>query len=154
MVREDFNEVVGIKRRSQGRTTDSPGVPGTHVPALQVSTPLHAIPSLHSESSVQVDSTEMAILLVAAFGGKANLENLDACITRLRVSVKDIALVDKAELKKLRSTKNKPADYLDNTMMVCEFLNHKQQKLKIHVAGIQRVHDILNLFLKNDLEVA
>ncbi|MGB5444522.1 MAG: PTS transporter subunit EIIC, partial [Psychromonas sp.] len=54
-----------------------------------------------AEAAVKVDSTEMAILLVAAFGGKANLANLDACITRLRVTVKDIALVDQAELKKL-----------------------------------------------------
>ncbi|HEY7865425.1 MAG TPA: glucose PTS transporter subunit EIIB, partial [Psychromonas sp.] len=47
------------------------------------------------------DSTEMSILLVAAFGGKPNIENLDACITRLRVTVKDISLVNKDELKKL-----------------------------------------------------
>ncbi|WP_354625558.1 PTS glucose transporter subunit IIBC [Psychromonas sp. MME2] len=54
-----------------------------------------------AEEEVQVGSTEMAILLTAAFGGKANIENLDACITRLRITVKDIELVDKAELKKL-----------------------------------------------------
>ena len=54
-----------------------------------------------AEETVQVGATEMAILLVAAFGGKANIENLDACITRLRISVNDIALVDQAELKKL-----------------------------------------------------
>ncbi|WP_019613932.1 PTS glucose transporter subunit IIBC [Psychromonas ossibalaenae] len=54
-----------------------------------------------AEEEVHVNSSEMAILLVAAFGGKANIENLDACITRLRISVNDIALVDKAELKKL-----------------------------------------------------
>ena len=54
-----------------------------------------------AEETVQVGATEMAILLVAAFGGKANIENLDACITRLRISVNDIALVDQPELKKL-----------------------------------------------------
>ncbi len=53
------------------------------------------------EEEVALDNTEMSILLVAAFGGKANIENLDACITRLRVTVKDVALVNKAELKKL-----------------------------------------------------
>ena len=53
------------------------------------------------EEEVALDSSEMSILLVAAFGGKANIDNLDACITRLRVTVKDIALVDKGELKKL-----------------------------------------------------
>ncbi len=53
------------------------------------------------EEEVALDSSEMSILLVAAFGGKANIENLDACITRLRVTVKDVALVNKDELKKL-----------------------------------------------------
>jgi len=53
------------------------------------------------EEEVALDSTEMSILLVAAFGGKANIDSLDACITRLRISVKDISLVSKDELKKL-----------------------------------------------------
>jgi PTS system glucose-specific IIC component len=44
---------------------------------------------------------EMAPALVAAFGGKENITNLDACITRLRVSVADVAKVDQAGLKKL-----------------------------------------------------
>ena len=52
------------------------------------------------ESKTTVNS-EMAPNLVAAFGGKENITNLDACITRLRVSVADIAKVDQAELKKL-----------------------------------------------------
>ena len=36
----------------------------------------------------------MARRLVAAFGGRANITNLDACITRLRVGVADISKVD------------------------------------------------------------
>ena len=39
--------------------------------------------------------------LVTAFGGAQNITNLDACITRLRVSVADVAKVDQAGLKKL-----------------------------------------------------
>ena len=46
-------------------------------------------------------SNEMAGSLVAAFGGKENITNLDACITRLRVSVADVSKVDQAGLKKL-----------------------------------------------------
>jgi len=34
-------------------------------------------------------------------GGKANIKSVDACITRLRVSVKDITNVDKDRLKEL-----------------------------------------------------
>jgi PTS system glucose-specific IIC component len=39
--------------------------------------------------------------LVLAFGGRGNISNLDACITRLRVAVKDPARVDDAKLKSL-----------------------------------------------------
>ena len=52
-------------------------------------------------ASVVLNNEEMSSALVAAFGGKANIDNLDACITRLRISVNDIALVDQAGLKKL-----------------------------------------------------
>jgi PTS system glucose-specific IIC component len=37
--------------------------------------------------------------LVLAFGGRRNITNLDACITRLRVVVKDAGSVDQARLK-------------------------------------------------------
>lgn len=39
--------------------------------------------------------------LVAAFGGKTNITSLDACITRLRISVADVAKVDQTRLKQL-----------------------------------------------------
>jgi PTS system glucose-specific IIC component len=52
------------------------------------------------EESVATGS-ELAGELVAAFGGKANITGLDACITRLRVAVADTALVDQDKLKKL-----------------------------------------------------
>ena len=43
----------------------------------------------------------MAAKLVAAFGGKANIETLDACITRLRLAVKDVSKVSDDALKQL-----------------------------------------------------
>ena len=45
--------------------------------------------------------TEMAKELVMAFGGKDNITGLDACITRLRVSVASVDNVDQEQLKKL-----------------------------------------------------
>ena len=39
--------------------------------------------------------------LIAAFGGRENLVNVDACITRLRMEVADKDKVDQAELKRL-----------------------------------------------------
>ncbi|PFP29180.1 PTS glucose transporter subunit IICBA [Bacillus sp. AFS073361] len=46
-------------------------------------------------------SGDLAANILDAMGGKDNIAHLDACITRLRVSVNDIKNVDKAELKKL-----------------------------------------------------
>jgi len=54
-----------------------------------------------AEETVTLNNEEMSAALVAAFGGKANIENLDACITRLRISVKNIDQVNQAELKKI-----------------------------------------------------
>jgi PTS system N-acetylglucosamine-specific IIC component len=39
--------------------------------------------------------------VIAAFGGRENLVNVDACITRLRVEVADKTKVDQAGLKNL-----------------------------------------------------
>lgn len=43
----------------------------------------------------------MARQLVEAFGGSGNIDNLDACITRLRVAVQDISKVDTKRFKAL-----------------------------------------------------
>ena len=53
-----------------------------------------------SESAALVGS-ELAGELVHAFGGKDNITNLDACITRLRVSVKSTENVNQTKLKSL-----------------------------------------------------
>jgi PTS system glucose-specific IIC component len=42
--------------------------------------------------------------VLAAFGGFGNIQNLDACITRLRVNVKDPAQVNSERLKQLGAT--------------------------------------------------
>jgi PTS system N-acetylglucosamine-specific IIC component len=47
------------------------------------------------------DSNELAIQYVAALGGIDNLEVIDACITRLRLTLKDRSVVSDAELKGL-----------------------------------------------------
>jgi PTS system N-acetylglucosamine-specific IIC component len=39
--------------------------------------------------------------VIAAFGGRENLVNVDACITRLRMEVADKGKVDQGRLKKL-----------------------------------------------------
>ncbi|MEG0070004.1 MAG: glucose PTS transporter subunit EIIB, partial [Cetobacterium sp.] len=42
--------------------------------------------------------------VLAALGGKDNIDDVDACITRLRVSVKDVSKVDKVKIKNLGAT--------------------------------------------------
>lgn len=44
---------------------------------------------------------ELAKAVLAAIGGKENIEQLDACITRLRMTLKDETKLDKEQLKKL-----------------------------------------------------
>lgn len=53
--------------------------------------------SLTTKESIK----ETAVAIIAALGGEENIEDVDACITRLRVAVKDKANVNKAVLKKL-----------------------------------------------------
>ncbi|MDR1036289.1 MAG: PTS glucose transporter subunit IIBC [Deltaproteobacteria bacterium] len=47
------------------------------------------------------EGRELSRQLVLAFGGKSNITNLDSCITRLRISVGNPALVDAQRLKDL-----------------------------------------------------
>ncbi|MBV7434677.1 PTS glucose transporter subunit IIBC [Cardiobacteriaceae bacterium TAE3-ERU3] len=46
-------------------------------------------------------NNSIAQALVEAYGGKENIDNLDACITRLRITVKDVNAVDQGKLKAL-----------------------------------------------------
>lgn len=59
-----------------------------------------AEPVVETKSTLKEDSHK----IIVALGGKENIEDVDACITRLRVSVKDVAKVDKDTLKKLGAT--------------------------------------------------
>lgn len=61
-------------------------------------------PGRDDAEAVEVKTGEAGELprnILSALGGQQNIENLDACITRLRVQVKDKANVDKDRLKQL-----------------------------------------------------
>ncbi len=47
---------------------------------------------------------EVAVRMLAALGGKENIVELDNCITRLRLKIKDITLVDEKALKSAGAT--------------------------------------------------
>ncbi|PLR75544.1 PTS glucose transporter subunit IICBA [Bacillus sp. V3-13] len=53
------------------------------------------------EKMTTTQAGDLAYNILDAMGGKENIAHLDACITRLRVSVNDIKNVDKDRLKKL-----------------------------------------------------
>jgi PTS system glucose-specific IIC component len=57
-----------------------------------------------SPQAVTTDPGGVPAMLVAAFGGASNLMSLDACITRLRVEVRDVSRVNKERLKELGSS--------------------------------------------------
>ncbi len=53
------------------------------------------------ETARDASADSFAQQLVLAFGGRSNIKDLDACITRLRVGVEDIHRADQAKLKAL-----------------------------------------------------
>jgi PTS system glucose-specific IIC component len=75
------------------------------VKALNLKTPGREDEVEGEESTEAVTLTggaaEMSRELVRAFGGRSNIDVLDACITRLRITVKDMSRVSKARLKAL-----------------------------------------------------
>ncbi|WP_339060409.1 glucose-specific PTS transporter subunit IIBC [Tepidibacillus marianensis] len=54
-----------------------------------------------NDASGDEDTDSLPAKILRAFGGKENLSVLDACITRLRITVKDPTKVNKMELKRL-----------------------------------------------------
>lgn len=56
---------------------------------------------LSVEQPVSGGGNELALSLVGAFGGAANIKSLDACITRLRVELHDIKKADADRIKAL-----------------------------------------------------
>ena len=71
----------------------------TLIPLLNIKTPGREEETTATTTEAAVGG--MAQQLVHAFGGRSNITNLDACITRLRVSVADPAKVSADKLKGL-----------------------------------------------------
>ena len=67
---------------------------------LDLKTPGREEEELDVEAA-SVSGESFSLELVRAFGGRSNIVNLDACITRLRIEVQDIAKANQAKLKAL-----------------------------------------------------
>lgn len=59
------------------------------------------IEGVEGGTAIAAAGMSMAAELVKAFGGRSNIATLDACITRLRITVNDMSKVNKAKLKAL-----------------------------------------------------
>lgn len=65
-----------------------------------IDTELPATQKVDTKASLKEEAKQ----IIVALGGEDNIEDVDACITRLRVSVKDMAKVDKDALKAIGAT--------------------------------------------------
>jgi PTS system N-acetylglucosamine-specific IIC component len=83
----EAEEKANLGEGSDAATAVTPGGSGT------------AVDTITAPAPAATDSK--AEQLIAAFGGRENLVNVDACITRLRMEVADPAKVDQARLKSL-----------------------------------------------------
>jgi PTS system D-glucosamine-specific IIC component len=82
------------------------------------------------EVTTHLGNHELAVLTMDALGGKTNLVSVDACITRLRVEVKDTSAVNDAELKKLGAA----------------------GVLKVGANGVQAIFGSKAQFISNDIQ--
>ncbi len=69
--------------------------------AMNMKTPGREEDEVDVSDAVSDSANRFAQQLVLAFGGRSNITDLDACITRLRVGVKDITKADRNKLKAL-----------------------------------------------------
>ncbi|XWJ93672.1 glucose PTS transporter subunit EIIB [Phytobacter ursingii] len=62
---------------------------------------LHYFSEPKNAAAAPISDAELQLIqrLAQAFGGAENIENVDACLTRLRVTVKDLAIVDSQALQ-------------------------------------------------------
>ncbi|MFJ5624923.1 glucose-specific PTS transporter subunit IIBC [Peribacillus loiseleuriae] len=68
---------------------------------FNLKTPGREVEEESEGESTEIDNESLPVQILDAMGGQGNIVHLDACITRLRVSVNDIKNVDKDRLKKL-----------------------------------------------------
>lgn len=80
---------------------ESPAISGAGEPAGGATSTSARAAATPTRSRGRDELSATSEQIIAALGGAENLQDVDACITRLRVSVDDPAKVDKAKLKEL-----------------------------------------------------
>ncbi|OXS77849.1 glucose-specific PTS transporter subunit IIBC [Domibacillus enclensis] len=98
--------------------------------------------------SPAVVAGELPYEILEAMGGQENIANLDACITRLRVSVNDIGNVDKKRLKQLGA-----AGVLEVGNNIQAIFGPKSDNLRHQMADIMKGKSPRPVAVKPDQEV-
>lgn len=112
-----------------------------------------ATPGREPEDDEEGDSPavvagELPYEILEAMGGQENIANLDACITRLRVSVNDIGNVDKKRLKQLGA-----AGVLEVGNNIQAIFGPKSDNLRHQMADIMKGKSPRPVAVKPDQEV-
>lgn len=112
-----------------------------------------ATPGREPENDEEGDSPavvagELPYEILEAMGGQENIANLDACITRLRVSVNDIGNVDKKRLKQLGA-----AGVLEVGNNIQAIFGPKSDNLRHQMADIMKGKSPRPVAVKPDQEV-
>ena len=74
------------------------------IKAFNLPTPGREAAPVLAEGEGAAGNDTLAQELIDCLGGQGNIKNLDACITRLRVTVNDTAVVDQERIKQLGAT--------------------------------------------------
>lgn len=73
----------------------------TTIRALNIKTPGREDEDIDVEMPRNIKGSERALKVLEAIGGKENIQVLDACITRLRLTLKDVSKVNQGALRSL-----------------------------------------------------
>jgi PTS system N-acetylglucosamine-specific IIC component len=71
------------------------------IKAMDIPTPGRVDEEMDESVTVDLNISDFSAKLVERLGGKSNIDTLDACITRLRMTVKDANAIDESALKSM-----------------------------------------------------
>lgn len=93
--------ITRFNLKTPGRTDDDAAADAADTTGTADATSVAGAATATAVGTKQSTSRQTSVEIIEALGGQENLEDVDACITRLRVSVLDPAKVDKQALKTL-----------------------------------------------------
>lgn len=109
-----------------------------HISTKEEARSKYGLKTLKDEKNkTKMDKHEQALGLIKCYGGKDNIVSVDACITRLRIDVKDKSIVDKERIKK----EFKAMGVTENGMQVQSIYGAHAQVLKMEIIDILGLED-------------